>query len=103
MPDGITKMICRSRRRARCDGCACLAEQHWARTAKIWLQGAGPPAHRRAGPLAYRDEERRLLRNVFAGKPLDKRRQDGGLGVGHREPVHARAACVRDVESAYGA
>jgi hypothetical protein len=66
MPDGITKMICRSRRRARCDGCACLAEQLWAGTAKD-LVARG------------RDEERRLLRNAFAGKPLDKRRQDGGF------------------------
>ena|SRR5207244_10072934 len=31
--------------------------------------------------LAFRDGERRLLRNVFARQPLDKRRQHGRLGI----------------------
>ena len=59
----------------------------------------------RVPPLAVSSscDERRLLRNIFARKPLDKCREHGGLGIGYREPVHARAARTGDVESAYRA
>ena len=52
MPDGITKMICRSRRRARWDGWACLAGQHWARTAKD-LSCKGSARRHTGGPTPW--------------------------------------------------
>src|SRR5439155_12878775 len=52
-------------------------------------------------PTLVNSVDTSLLRNVFARKPLDKRREDGRLGIGHREPVHAWAGGPRGVESAY--
>ena len=70
MPDGITKVICRSLARSvnRCAGCSCLREAFSAKRER-----PGSEATTSAPPLTYCDCERRLLRNVFARKPLDKR------------------------------
>jgi hypothetical protein len=46
---------------------------------------------------------RGLGRGVCARQRLDERRQNLGADVGHRDPVHPGAACVRDMEAAHGA
>jgi hypothetical protein len=64
--------------------------QGYVRKNGVDRAGWGACAHRRAsmrghlpsGPTVRHDKEQCLLPNLFARKPLDKRRQRGGFGIG---------------------